>query len=525
MATILIVDDHVLNRQFLLALLGFGKHRLLQAVDGADGLALAGAERPDLIITDIMMPKMDGYEFTRRMRADPALANIPVMFYTSTYDLREANAIAQACDVRWVLQKPSAPEVILAAVYQALSLPSHSDAAFAAALPAAEKGRFGSLDKKIAGYLHDLGAGSQIVAGIDASAPEPGAGLPQVARRLRQSLSDFQALGLRLTALIDLGIELASERDRQRLIETGCKIARHVGVARYAVIAILTPDGKHYVQFATHGLELDFQTRMAAAAPPRGIFDAMSRPQRLHALGGDPGMVGLAPDHPPINCLLAVPIASPTQAYGWLYLGDKLGAEQFSDIDEDVLMAVAAQIAVAYENVTLSDRIRNESRLDDLTGLPNRRTLFDMLPQALARSARTGTALALFFLDLDGFKAVNDTLGHAAGDSLLRQIAARLSDCVRLTDSVARLAGDEFTVLLEGLAIGGRNDALAVAEKILANIREPVRIGTETVHVSASIGIAFHLPGTEVSADQLLKIADTAMYEAKRAGKSTIRMR
>ena len=242
MATILIVDDHVLNRQFLLALLGFDKHRLLQAVDGADGLALAGAERPDLIITDIMMPKMDGYEFIRRMRADPALAATPVMFYTSTYDLCEANAIAQACAVRWVRQKPSAPEVILAAVHRALSLPARSDAAFAAALPAAEKGRFGSLDRKIASYLHDLGTGSDIVARIDAGAPERAASLPQVAQRLRQSLSDFQAMGLRLTALIDLGIELASERDRQRLIETGCKIARHIGVARYAVIAIVEPD-------------------------------------------------------------------------------------------------------------------------------------------------------------------------------------------------------------------------------------------------------------------------------------------
>lgn len=136
-----------------------------------------------------------------------------------------------------------------------------------------------------------------------------------------------------------------------------------------------------------------------------------------------------------------------------------------------------------------------EARHDPLTELPNRRALFEMLPQAIARSARNGTAMALFFLDLDDFKAVNDAWGHEAGDSLLQEIGRRLSDCVRKTDAVARLVGDEFTMILEGLAAAGRDDA---------------------------IGIAFHLPGTDVVPDQLLDDADTAMYEAKRAGKSTI---
>lgn len=163
-----------------------------------------------------------------------------------------------------------------------------------------------------------------------------------------------------------------------------------------------------------------------------------------------------------------------------------------------------------------------EARHDPLTGLPNRRALFEMLPQAIARSARNGTAMALFFLDLDDFKAVNDVWGHEAGDSLLQEIGRRLSDCVRKTDAVARLAGDEFTVILEGLSVGGRDDATGIANKLLASIREPVKIGTQSVQVSASIGIAFHLPGMDVVPDQLLNDADTAMYEAKRAGKSTI---
>ena len=148
-----------------------------------------------------------------------------------------------------------------------------------------------------------------------------------------------------------------------------------------------------------------------------------------------------------------------------------------------------------------------------------------MLPQAIARADRNGSVIALLFVDLDGFKAVNDAWGHAAGDSLLCEIARRLSDCVRETDSVTRLAGDEFTVLLEGLSAAGRDEALAIADKLLASIRAPVLIGTESVQVSASIGIAIHMAGTEVSPAQLLKTADMAMYEAKHAGKSTICMK
>lgn len=163
----------------------------------------------------------------------------------------------------------------------------------------------------------------------------------------------------------------------------------------------------------------------------------------------------------------------------------------------------------------------HEARHDALTGLPNRRALFDMLPQAIARSNRNNTQTALLFLDLDGFKAVNDMWGHEAGDSLLQEMARRLSDCVRKTDAVARLGGDEFTLVLEGLS--GREAVVEVTEKLLASISIPVLIGSAIAQVSASIGIALYLPGSDRSPDQLVNAADAAMYEAKRAGKSRYR--
>eukprot|EP01034_Spumella_vulgaris_P039028 gene39028-48202_t len=118
-ATILIVDDHVLNREFLMTLLGYGGHRLLEASNGAEGLKMVSAERPDLVISDILMPNMDGYEFVTRMHSNPDTAHVPIIFYTATYREREAMAVAEACGVRWVLPKPSDPDVILRTVREA----------------------------------------------------------------------------------------------------------------------------------------------------------------------------------------------------------------------------------------------------------------------------------------------------------------------------------------------------------------------------------------------------------------------
>ncbi len=163
----------------------------------------------------------------------------------------------------------------------------------------------------------------------------------------------------------------------------------------------------------------------------------------------------------------------------------------------------------------------HEATHDALTGLSNRRALFDLLPQAISRANRNQAPLALLFLDLDGFKQINDTQGHEAGDVVLLEVASRLHKCVRQTDTVVRLGGDEFTVVLEGLR-QTPDDAQEVAYKILAAIQNPIALGTITANISASIGVAIHNPNDINTADQLVNAADSAMYEAKRTGKSKV---
>ncbi len=160
--------------------------------------------------------------------------------------------------------------------------------------------------------------------------------------------------------------------------------------------------------------------------------------------------------------------------------------------------------------------LRQRAERDVLTGLPNRALFFDRLDGAVARARRSGKPMALLYLDVDRFKSINDLHGHAAGDTLLQTAAERLVAAVRGTDTVARLSGDEFTVILENLV--DRLDAAAVAEKLVEAMRAPVVVGTGTVSVSTSVGIAVLEPG-DADGAALLRRADDALYDAKRNGR------
>ncbi|MEO5596956.1 MAG: diguanylate cyclase, partial [Lysobacteraceae bacterium] len=164
-----------------------------------------------------------------------------------------------------------------------------------------------------------------------------------------------------------------------------------------------------------------------------------------------------------------------------------------------------------------AERLRHQALHDELTGLPNRAAFEQAVATAIIEARKHGGTLALALLDLDGFKQVNDTLGHAAGDLLLQQVAVRLRDCLRPSDIVARLGGDEFVLVLP--AINWPAGAIAVANKLIAQIALPIVIDQDTVSVTASIGLSVFPDDGRVAAT-LLHSADQAMYRAKRAGRN-----
>lgn len=173
------------------------------------------------------------------------------------------------------------------------------------------------------------------------------------------------------------------------------------------------------------------------------------------------------------------------------------------------------------ERRELRDRLEQMAQFDMLTGLPNRRMLLDRLAHLVAISKRSGQRFALLFVDLDGFKRINDTYGHEAGDRVLQTVAARLSACIRISDMAGRMGGDEFTVLLSTLSKD--DDAGQVAEKILDALKLPITLpcGSKD-HISASIGISL-FPENSTDGNTLIAMADDAMYLVKRAMKNSYR--
>ncbi len=182
---------------------------------------------------------------------------------------------------------------------------------------------------------------------------------------------------------------------------------------------------------------------------------------------------------------------------------------------------LAAKVMLRTEELRTANRkLDKQAHYDELTELPNRRLFYDTVGSYLSRAKRKQQYVCILFVDLDGFKSVNDRLGHDCGDALLQQVAARLRACVRHEDMVARLGGDEFVIVLADLEVPGA--AHVIASKVLEAVREPTPLRGEQIRVGCSIGCAVY-PAHAEDVDALVAFADQAMYEVKNAGKNNYR--
>jgi diguanylate cyclase (GGDEF)-like protein/PAS domain S-box-containing protein len=212
---------------------------------------------------------------------------------------------------------------------------------------------------------------------------------------------------------------------------------------------------------------------------------------------------------------MEVPVIGAGGLYGVLGVFWR-NSRSFSADELDFLGSLANTLESAVERRATEEKLSIMAQFDALTGLPNRNMLRDRLVQAVTHARRGAWMLAVLFVDLDRFKMVNDTLGHPAGDTLLTLVARRLEQCTRPGDTVARLSGDEFAVLLCNL--GKDDDAAVVAQKIVAACERPFELDGKELHVSASVGIALY--PRHANPDSLLEHADIAMYRAKEQGRN-----
>ncbi len=212
------------------------------------------------------------------------------------------------------------------------------------------------------------------------------------------------------------------------------------------------------------------------------------------------------------------PISSKSGIGGLMLLGF---SERFELENEDIenIRDFADRIGVALTSAARDEALYRQARYDNLTGLPNRFLLVERLKQEISQATRSDKQFAVLYVDLDRFKQVNDSLGHAAGDELLKEAANRLRECVRDSDTVARVGGDEFTIILSGF--GDAQVAGIVADHVLTEMDKPFSISGTEQFVTASIGVVVY-PQDGATANELLNNADTAMYRSKASGRSTV---
>jgi diguanylate cyclase (GGDEF)-like protein/PAS domain S-box-containing protein len=315
MATILVVDDRPSNREYLLALLGVAQHRTLQARDGAEALALVRRERPDLVITDILMPNLNGYEFVRTLRADPQLAGTRVIFYSAVYSEEETAAIAHSCGVATVLAKPADPPAILAAI----------DA--------------------------ELGA----VSGPGSLAPAAPSPAPQAS----PASTPPGTIESCLRAMEALCRRLGGERRPESLVDAFLDALTPLMAADHAALCLLGSDESAVRHLGARGIAAELLR--GVALDPERLPGALKHAAAALRLDGADASAALPAGHPAAGAFLGLPLHDTQHRLGWLYITRRPGAPSFSEQDEAVAMMAAAHLAVAYEQLNLYQLVQRHA--------------------------------------------------------------------------------------------------------------------------------------------------------------------
>ncbi|MBI2382025.1 MAG: EAL domain-containing protein [Gammaproteobacteria bacterium] len=312
----------------------------------------------------------------------------------------------------------------------------------------------------------------------------------------------------------------------QGAIETLCELLG----ARYGAVGLLGPDGK-LQRFIPYGMSEDEIARIDHWPQGKGLLGVTLGEDQslcLEDLATDPRRSGFPPGHLPMKSLLAVPLGPVERILGHIYLSEKEDGGAFTAEDEFLATSFAQALSLVLINAremeeikAVQDRVAYLCSYDPLTGLANRMLFNDRAHQALIAAHRNQGQAAVIVLDIDNFKLINESLGHAHGDRLLKQVAARLLGVLREEDTVAHLSGDEFLILLPEFVIDG--GIHYVMQKVMSAFAAPFALPDRECFLSASMGVALY-PTDGKAVETLLRNADAALFSAKRRGRNQFQL-
>jgi diguanylate cyclase (GGDEF)-like protein len=471
MASILVVDDNRANREALASLLEIAGHSVSRAAGARQALAQARAEPPELVISDVLMPGMDGYVLARQLRADPATSRIPVIFYTAYFAGQEAQQLAKAHGVARVLVKPSDNDVILRAVQEVLDERTQRPAAAAAEL-----------------------GGEHLRVVVDQLLEKTGALEAQQRRieRLNRTLETLSAVNALIVRV----------SERNDVLNEACRIAVERGGFGFAAIRLFG-DGTTVSSGEGSKDPLIDQFPVEPRAAVCNDIEASDAPGREAALRRG------------FRAYAVLPLVFSGETAGALLLYAR-GKDVFDEEEMRLLDELAGDIAFALHHLEQKARMDYLAYHDSLTDLPNRNLFTDRLGQALIAARREKRFATAVFLDIERFRMVNETFGRRAGDDLLREVAERLRTAARDDDTVARVGADHFAIAIAGFERPGER-IQSLIERLDQVFAEPVIIDGVELRVTMKAGIAV-FPNDGESTEALCANAETALKHAKQAG-------
>ncbi|MDG4553758.1 MAG: EAL domain-containing protein [Candidatus Competibacter sp.] len=577
MSRILVVDDHQENHYLLRALFEGHGHRVDEASNGADALIAARRAPPDLIVADILMPVMDGFQLCREWKADARLGQIPFVFYTATYTDSQDEAFALSLGADAFIVKPIEPEELLATVNRQLTRDAPPEPAIQPADEAIVLKEYNAvLIHKLEQKMDQLEAASQRAyltqerLALALEAAEAGIWDWDLASgHIVWSDAHARIFGLK-SEQFDGRYETfrrCVHPDDIQALEDQVEAARARHLDYQHEFRVVWPDGSiHWVAGRGRFLRDESGNPMRMCGAVTDISQRKADEARLHlaaavfqhsnegvtitdadvrivavnaaftritgyreeeVLGKNPRFLQSGRHDRNFYTTLWSKLRATGHWQGEIWDRRKDGTVYPELLSISTVCDPTGKI-VNYLGVftDLSDIKSIQEQLDvlahhdPLTGLPNRRLFHELLQLSIQRANREHDQVALLFIDLDRFKNINDSFGHPVGDRLLVKTAQRIKNVLRDIDLVARIGGDEFNIILDRL--GDAREAAMVAERLIAVISEPFEIESNTFYVGASIGIALY-PLDGGDAQTLQSNADTALYQAKGEGRGTYR--